>query len=126
MKKVTKALKLVNSLSEEERQEFAEFFKPEEAEEAKDPEQKEPAKEVKKEVKEEVSKEDTTQKDERFEKLLEGFETLAQEIKSIKEKQPKLKDFGAKQKQGEGKEVNDFDTLFGNLTSGENTSILSA
>lgn len=114
MKKVTKAIKLVSGLTDEEKQEFAEFFKQEEEEVETKVEEKE---EVKKEVKkEEPKKEEKVDFESKFNELLEITTGLAKEVKDLKEKQPKLDSFGAKQKQGEGKETNDFNDLFNKLT----------
>jgi len=111
MNKITKAIKLVSGLTEEEKQEFAEFFKQEEVEE---PETK------KEEPKVEVAKVETKQEPKVEEKsqidiLLEQMGVLAQEVKTLKEVQTKTTSFGAKPKQGDGKSSTDFDDIFKNL-----------
>lgn len=119
MNKLTKAIKLVNGLTDEEKVEFAEFFKQEEDAKQEKQEIKTEVKEEKEEVKEEPKKE-TIDFETRFNQLLEVTQGLVNDVKDIKEKQPKMQSFGAKQKQGEGKEQNDFNTLFANLTRGQN------
>ena len=120
MKKVTKAIKLVSGLTDEEKQEFAEFFKQEE-EEPKTEEPKVEEKPKTEEPKQEPDKKEEPKQEQNFEekfnKLLEGFNTLATEVKTIKEDQKKGKTFGAKGKQGEGKETKDFDSIMAELTS---------
>jgi len=111
MKKVLKGIKLYESYTDEEKSEFAEYFKPEE-----EPKKDEPKKvevPVKETVKEEVKVE------EKKYVSMEDFATVVKELNEFKEKLPKLKEFGAKAKQGEGKDDNSFDSLFANLTQGQ-------
>ena len=107
MKKVLKGIKLYESYTDEEKSEFAEYFKPEE-----EPKKDEPKK-VEVPVKEEVKVE------EKKYVSMEDFATVVKELNEFKEKLPKLKEFGAKAKQGEGKDDNSFDSLFANLTQGQ-------
>ncbi|NOQ50316.1 MAG: hypothetical protein GQ557_01455 [Mycoplasmataceae bacterium] len=116
MKNVTKTLKMINKFTDEEKQEFAEYFEQEEVKEETD------KKEVEVEVKEEVKETKENKKEEpdkRFEELLKNFETLANQVKTITEADTKRKDFGAKQKQGDGKDDNSFDTMMAKLTQGQ-------
>lgn len=115
MKKVTKAIKLVSGLTDEEKQEFAEFFKQEE-EETQEQETKE------EETQEEEQEEETTEEKtvEVHPDVLKMFESLNEKIENLTKTVPKTKSFGAKKKQGEGKETKGFDDIFASLTSGQN------
>lgn len=119
MKKVTKAIKTCSSLSEEEKQDFYDFFKQEE-EEVEEKEvvvKEEPKKEEKVEVvDEQPKKEEAPKKEEKdFDKVFEMMQSLAKEVKTLKETNEKLKSFGAQPKKINEKELDDFDTFFGNV-----------
>jgi len=109
MNDLNKAIKIVSRLTEEQKQEFAEFFKEEEVEETTT------KVEVKEEVKVETKQEPKVEEKSQIDILLEQMGVLAQEVKTLKEVQTKTTSFGAKPKQGEGKSGSDFDDIFKNL-----------
>jgi len=96
MSKVSKAFKALNGLSEDEKLELEDLFN------------KDEEKEEKQEEKKEVKKED---------KYLDLFEKLNEKIDTLTKEVEKSKPFGAQQKQGKGKEGNEFDDMFANLRS---------
>jgi len=111
MSKVSKAFKALNGLSEDEKLELEDLFNKDEEKEEKQEEQKEEKQEEKKEKQEEkkeVKKED---------KYLDLFEKLNEKIDTLTKEVEKSKPFGAQQKQGKGKEGNEFDDMFANLRS---------
>lgn len=111
----TKAiLKLAENTQDEDLKAFLvkHYLSDEEQEEQKE-EKQEAKKEEAQETKEEKKEEKETSKED---EILKTLGILAKEIKDIKEKQPKLKSFGAQPKVGEGKESSDFDSIFANLT----------
>jgi len=115
MAKLTKAIKLVQGLTDEEKLEFADFFKDEQEEEVK----KEVKEEVKVEVKEEKKLEPKEEKKvvEKEDAYLKLFEKMNEQITALTEKVEKSTPFGAKQKQGTGKETGEFDDIFAKLRS---------
>lgn len=116
MKKVTKAIKIVSGLSDEEKQEFAEYFKKDDDDVTEDSKE-EVKEEVKEKVeeKEEVDKKDKVEEPSQLEVLLKQMQSLTEEVKTLKEGQKKTKAFGTQPKQGEGKDSSDFEDLFQKL-----------
>lgn len=113
MKKVSKAIKVFQSLNDDERLELEEFFKKEDDEEIEQKE--EPKKEEKKqEEKEEPKKEIKEDEETAVEKL---FKKMSEKIDNLEEQIVKKTAFGAKQKQQGGKESTEFDDLFASLRS---------
>ena len=95
MKKVTKAIKALNSLNEDERLELEEYLKNEEEDEAK-VEVKEEPKKVVEEIKKEEVKKDFVTKDEltgMIEQLLQKV-ALKDEVEEIKVDKKKAQAFG--------------------------------
>jgi hypothetical protein len=122
MKKVTKTIKLFNSLSEEERSEFLDFFKEDVEEETKKEEPKEEKKEEpKKEEPEKKVEKEVEKKGTDFEALFKQFTTqyqeeigaLVKEVKTLKEQ--KAETIGIKAKPKEPKDENSFDSVFARL-----------
>jgi|LGOV01.1.fsa_nt_gb flagellar motor protein MotB len=114
MKKVTKAIKALSNLNEEEKQEVAEYFKvDEETGEVKVAEKQE-EKVEKKEVTKEVKKEDNDF-EKKFDELNSKFETTVKELGDIKKKLEKSKAFGEKAKPTLKDNSNEFDALFTNI-----------
>ncbi|NOQ50474.1 MAG: hypothetical protein GQ557_02255 [Mycoplasmataceae bacterium] len=109
MSKLSKAIKLAQGLTDEERVEFADFFKVEEQEE-----KQEVKKEVKEEIKKEVKQEEKQEEQSELKKL---FTAMNEKIESLETKLIKQTPFGKKQKQGSGKESTEFDDLFSELRS---------
>jgi hypothetical protein len=126
MKKVTKAIKLVNGFSDEEKQEFAEFFKtdePEKKEETKVEEKVEVKEEEKVETKEEPKKEEVKEEEKKvdfeelFNKLQTQFTEVVKEVKILKEQ--KVEQVGVKAKPKGAKDGNAFEDIFAKLTQGQ-------
>lgn len=114
MSKLSKAIKITEQLSDDEKKAFAQYFTEEqedEQEEKEEVEQKEEKQETKKEEKKEV-KEDLEKSD-----LLKLFESMNEKIETLSKKVEKTTPFGAQQKQTKGKEGNEFDDLFNSLRS---------
>ena len=117
MSKLSKAIKITEQLSDDEKKAFAQYFmeeqeEDEEQEEKEEVEQKEEKQETKKEVKEEKKETKIEQTD--IEKL---FIKMNEKIESLEEKLIKNTPFGAKQKQQGGKESTEFDDLFASYRS---------
>jgi len=115
MSKLSKAIKITEQLSDDEKKAFAQYFTEEqedEQEEKEEVEQKEEKQETKKEVKEEKKETKIEQTD--IEKL---FIKMNEKIESLEEKLIKNTPFGAKQKQQGGKESTEFDDLFASYRS---------
>jgi len=108
MKKVSKAIKALQSLSDEEKLEVEDFFKVEQEEEKQEVEQKE----EKQQEKKEEQKEDEVETE--IEKLFKG---MKEQIATLTKKVEKAQPFGAKQKQQGAKDSTEFDSLFANLRS---------
>jgi calreticulin len=105
MSKLSKAIKLTQGLTDEEKVEFADFFKVEEEEKKE---------ETKQEEKKEEQKDESKEEETNIEKL---FKEMKGEITTLKEKVEKMKPFGAKQKQQTSKDANEFDDLFATYRS---------
>ena len=114
MSKLSKAIKLAQGLTDEEKVEFAEFFAQEE-----EVEETEVTEEIKEEKKEKKQKEEPVieTKVHVTDDLKELFKTMQDKIEKLDEKITKQTPFGAKQKQTKGNEKNEFDDVFANLTS---------
>lgn len=123
MKKVTKTIKLLSQLSEEEKAEVAEFFKQEEEPKKEEETKVEPKKEEvvvkEEEPKKEVVKEEKEKYDfeSMFKKLQEDFSVVVKEVKDLKEQ--KASQVGIKAKPKTPSEENSFDSIFNKLTSGQ-------
>lgn len=78
----------------------------------KEEEQKEEKQEDKKEEKEETKKVEKSE-----DAYLKLFESMNDKITALTEKVEKSTPFGAKKKQGQGKETSEFDDIFTNLRS---------
>ena len=109
MSKLSKAIKLAQGLNDEEKVEFADFFKVDEPKI-----EKEEVKKVVEEKKEEVKVVEEVKEQTDIEKL---FNKMNDKIESLEKKLVKNTAFGAKQKQQGGKESTEFDDLFASLRS---------
>jgi len=107
MSKLSKAIKITEQLSDDEKKAFAQYFTEEQEDEQEEKEEVE-----QKEVKEEKKETKIEQTD--IEKL---FIKMNEKIESLEEKLIKNTPFGAKQKQQGGKESTEFDDLFASLRS---------
>lgn len=110
MSKLSKAIKAVTVLNEEEKVDLADFFKKEES-------KVEEKVEVKIEVKEEIVKEELKAEDKKMPDFLKLFETMSVKIENLTEKIEKSTPFGAKPKQLGKKDTSEFDDVFANLRS---------
>jgi hypothetical protein len=114
MKKVTKAIKLVSGLTDEEKEEFAEFFKQEE--EVKEEVKKEEPEKPKQKV--EPTKEEPKKEEFDFNGFLkqyqEDMKVLVEEVKTLKTQN--VEKIGIKAKPKESKGENSFEDIFAKLT----------
>ena len=105
-------LKLAKNTKDENLKKFLQEQYLSEEEDEKEEEQKEEKQEEKKEEKEETKK---VEKGE--DAYLKLFEKMNEQITALTEKVEKSTPFGAKKKQGQGKETSEFDDIFTNLRS---------
>jgi hypothetical protein len=118
MKKVTKAIKLVSGLTDEEKEEFAEFFKQEveDEEEVKEEVKKEEPEKPKQKV--EPMKEEPKKEEFDFNGFLkqyqEDMKVLVEEVKTLKTQN--VEKIGIKAKPKESKGENSFEDIFAKLT----------
>ena len=109
MGKLSKAIKYAEALSEEEKNEFMDYFKTNVTEdEAKETKQEEKKEEKPKETKAEESND-----------IIKMFEAMNKKLEVLSERVEKSKSFGVKAQPKQSKDTNTFDEVFAGLVKNQ-------